>query len=104
MPSILKWYGREVGLQLRGKIAANVQRAGDILVDTARQECPVDTGELRDSIHTEPDQNPLKISVLVDAPYARYVHDGTSRQSANPFMLRAVTRAWGRMKKQLEKK
>ena len=54
----------------------------------AKQFCPVDTGNLRASISTRMENN--KGIVYTNVEYAPYVEYGTAKQSAQPFMQRAV--------------
>jgi len=60
----------------------------------AKREAPVRTGYLRSSIRgiRQNRGNVLRALVRADAPYAGYVHDGTSRHGANPFFERAYQR------------
>lgn len=50
----------------------------------AKQLAPVASGELRDSIDGE--VNPQQIRVFASADHARFVEEGTVKQSAQPFM------------------
>ena len=52
--------------------------------DDAKRNCPVDTGYLRSSIKTDVDK--LDVEVGTDCEYAPYVHDGTYKMSARPFL------------------
>lgn len=52
--------------------------------DASKDEAPVRTGALRDSVRVDP------YGLIVDIHYAKYVHYGTSKQSANPFVSRAL--------------
>lgn len=52
--------------------------------DDAKRNCPVDTGYLRSSIKTDIDK--LDVEVGTDCEYAPYVHDGTYKMSARPFL------------------
>ena len=69
----------------------------------ARRECPVDTGELRDSIGGSVNQNQGR--VFASADHASIVHDGTSTREGNPFLDRAFEQTRrklsGRMRKKL---
>lgn len=58
----------------------------------AKALCPVATGVLRDSIKiTHPTNNKAILSAGgPQAPYAAYVHDGTSRMQPRPFLLQAL--------------
>lgn len=50
----------------------------------AKDVCPVDTGNLRASIHTEIE--PLKGEVGTNVEYATYVECGTRYQDAQPYL------------------
>ena len=64
--------------------------ANDIETD-AKKNCPVDTGYLRSSIGTEIDN--LEVNVGTDCDYAPFVHDGTYRMPARPFLDTAAETA-----------
>lgn len=69
-------------------------RAGALVIENAAKEyCPVDTGTLRRSIHTEieyPSVNKVTAFIGPDAPYGIYVEYGTRRMAAQPYMRPAV--------------
>lgn len=54
----------------------------------AKEECPVDTGTLRDSISHAVDDNTAIIGTNVE--YAPYVELGTSKMDAQPYLRPAV--------------
>ncbi|MDQ3760977.1 MAG: HK97 gp10 family phage protein [Actinomycetota bacterium] len=62
--------------------------ASDI-VDDAQRAAPVDTGELRDSIHAQPVQG-RTVRIVAAADHATYVELGTSRMNAQPFLRPAA--------------
>ena len=70
------------------KINQVVQRAiekGCLSIEAdAKQVCPVRTGNLRASIHTE--IQPLRGEVGTNVQYAPYVEFGTSKQVAQPYL------------------
>lgn len=72
------------------KAAAVVRKSGAMLETTAKQFCPVDTGNLRSSIGTDIEGGALstEISAVVGptANYAPYVEFGTSRMAPAAFM------------------
>jgi len=69
----------------RGLEAIGIEAEGD-----AARLCPVDTGRLRNSItHTIDADEPCAI-IGTNVEYAPYVHNGTSRQKAQPFLTDAV--------------
>lgn len=55
----------------------------------AKEECPVDTGRLRNSISHSVSGNSAYIGTNVE--YAPYVEMGTSRMSAQPYLKPAAT-------------
>lgn len=96
----------DLALELRmlpGKIESAVQGSMDVpyMVAAAQAFCPVDTGALMGSIRAEP-RGPHAVALVAGGAqyvnprtgrpvdYARFVHDGTSRTPARPFLLQAV--------------
>lgn len=71
------------------------------MVETSKYLCPVDTAALMISIRAER-RGPYKTAIIAggggyinprtgrEVDYARYVHDGTSRMPARPFLLQAI--------------
>jgi HK97 gp10 family phage protein len=82
---------------LRAKVAASVtpavQQAAELIMQTQRRYVPVDDGDLRDSIHQEPDvrsQNATRVLIIAGgkpAPHARIIEFGSQRQPAQPFFF-----------------
>lgn len=70
------------------KAAQVVQEAGTKYQTRAKYFAPVDTGKLRGGIVIEPGGT-LKVTVTSTVPYSGWVHDGTSRQSPQPYMAEA---------------
>ena len=58
----------------------------------AKENCPVITGTLRRSVSSKVEQEGKAIKGIVGAgtEYAAAVHEGTSKQSSNPFILNAI--------------
>ena len=56
----------------------------------AKQKCPVDTGNLRNSITHAVDMSEKSAIVATATEYAAYVEYGTSRQKAQPYLEPAV--------------
>lgn len=76
----------------RAAIDRGVQRAAGKIADLAQQLAPVDTGELRDSIHVEEDPQPGFYRIVASAPHAVYVEFGTHKMQAQPFLTPAAQR------------
>lgn len=70
------------------------------LVPAARAEAPRVTGRLVNSIKTTLRDNVLSVEATAD--HAGYVHEGTSRQNANPFLDRAIRRLNPDLEKRIE--
>lgn len=66
--------------QASDDLAEQVQQAiADVaqkIVDTAKQNCPVKTGRLRDSIAAEISDDGMSATITADVPYAAYVEYG----------------------------
>lgn len=73
--------------QASDKIAEQVQEAiantSQQIVDAAKQNCPVKTGHLRDSISAEISDDGMSAIITADVPYAAYVEYGPH---AKPFL------------------
>lgn len=63
---------------------------GMIAEGYAKRKCPVDTGNLRDSITHEADYNRKRVYVGTNVEYAPYVEMGTSKQTAQPYLRPAA--------------
>lgn len=56
----------------------------------AKEECPVDTGRLRNSITHEVQMNDKSVLIGSNVEYAAFVELGTSRMAAQPYLRPAV--------------
>lgn len=68
---------------------------GQIALEQAKRNCPVDTGALKQSLHlTEGKATKIKATVQVDydksLKYGTHVELGSRNRPANPFMRNAV--------------
>lgn len=75
------------------KVYNALQVASNIIVDEAKIRCPVKTGRLRSSIdfNVSVAKNKMTSEIGTDVYYAGYVHFGTSRMKARPFLQLALT-------------
>lgn len=69
----------------------------------AKRACPVDTGNLRNSITHEIDPSDNAVYIGTNVEYAPYVELGTSRRKAQPF-LRPAASGHGAQYRQVLKK
>ncbi len=65
-----------------------LEKIGLYVEGEAVVRCPVDTGNLRSSISHDTDDSSVIIGTNVD--YTIYVEKGTSKQSAQPYLIPAV--------------
>ncbi len=78
------------GMDLPGAAESALPGAAEGLAEEARALAPVNTGELKESIHVAAD-GPTA-SVAAGAGHARYVELGTFRVAPRPFLLPAYAR------------
>lgn len=81
----------DTGARIMAGVSAGVARAASLVEEEAKQNAPVDTGELRDSIAAQsPEQdrdvrgtgNAVTAIVSVSAPHAPFVEYGTGERGA----------------------
>ena len=74
---------------LEAWVTEAVQEIADLVLENTIPHVPVDTGELRDSGHTE-DTGPMQSDVVFGTDHAGYVHLGTSKMPARPFLTEGL--------------
>ena len=80
-------------IKLLGDVAdSDIKLFGDIAIEAARDETPVLTGNLKRN-HVAESEGPRAVVLRSRTGYGAYVHFGTSRMAANPFMARGIDRA-----------
>jgi HK97 gp10 family phage protein len=83
-------------------IAEALEQGANEIQSSARGSCPVDTGDLRDSISQDVGTN--EFTVRATEEYASYVEEGTSRMAAQPFFYSNAYRVVGRIHSDIESK
>lgn len=95
--------GTDVSLQVAENNARQISEATDQALARAlesiglaaegyaKRACPVDTGNLRNSITHQLDVGDKSVYVGTSVEYAPYVEMGTSRTAAQPFLRPAAT-------------
>lgn len=81
----------EVLNAMRGSIERALTRIGLSAEGYAKKECPVDTGNLRNSITNEVVQSEKAVHIGTNVEYAAYVELGTVRTKAQPYLRPAAT-------------
>ena len=78
--------------QITSKVDEAVQTAGITCEAGAKQNCPVDTGRLRSSIHYQK-TGTAACSVGTDVEYAWFQELGTARMASHAFLFPAFATA-----------
>jgi HK97 gp10 family phage protein len=81
----------EAARGLAGEVDSLQRRIAHRILEISETIVPVATGELRDSGDIEHDGEGY--NVMYTAPHSIYVHNGTRRMPARPFLTQAVNRA-----------
>lgn len=106
---------RDINKRLMPKMIDAVEQSGEIIASTARDNCtpgkspydsmafkskhpfesgaPFKTGAMRDSIQSnvaETGRDSVGAVIWTDVEYASYVHEGTSKMQARPFITDAA--------------
>lgn len=92
-------YHKKLGLN--GEYSKAIDNAVSHAISEAenicKREAPIDTGNLRRSIHALK-QNQGQASLVSNVGYWAYVQYGTSKQSANPFVTRTANKIAPKLK------
>lgn len=69
------------------EVVNGVNRAAGVVLSGAKAACPVDTGNLRESIHIQPatSAEPITATVGTGVEYAPFVEFGTGRRGGYPY-------------------
>ncbi len=67
-----------------------VRRTAETVMRAAKEDCPVRTGRLKNSIALKSDRD--EAEVYTDVEYAAAVELGTSRQRPQPFLSRGIAK------------
>lgn len=83
-----KWYGDKVIKNAEQAAAMALEATALLIEGQAKALCPVDTGNLRNSITYEIEGNKARIGTNIS--YSKFVELGTSKMAAQPFLSPAV--------------
>jgi len=90
---------KEVETALDKAVVRTLEGIGLFVVGEAQARAPVDTGNLRGSIHHQTDERGRKVTIGTPVEYAPYVELGTSKSAKQPYLRPAVENNLGRIKK-----
>jgi HK97 gp10 family phage protein len=82
-----KWNDAKIIKEVRRRIVDKLILVGEFVEGDAKLRCPVDTGNLRNSINYKVDEEELSVKIGTNVDYAPYVELGTSKQKAQPFLV-----------------
>lgn len=85
-------YIENITTQIENEVSAFIGQTAYKIERDAKLLCPVDTGRLRQSIHTQYNNGELKAKVGTNMEYSASVEWGTFRQHAQPYMIPAFTK------------
>jgi HK97 gp10 family phage protein len=77
-----------IGDIMRSNIEEILCAGAQRVCESAKEQCPVDTGALRNSIKTVSSEG--RAQVRADADYAAYVEFGTSKMAPQPYLVPAL--------------
>lgn len=66
-----------------GRVIDALEVSGKLVEDSAKLLCPVDTGNLRGSIHHKVDTNELSVTIGTPVEYAPWIEFGTGEHAEN---------------------
>ena len=75
--------------KLKDQLEPHLNRIADEILEDMKDECPVDTGALRDSLMVEKDNHEYRIGSR-DKDYSVMVENGTRFQAPKHFMRNAL--------------
>ena len=77
--------------ELNEKLIRCLAESGQVVSDEAKNNCPVRTGALRDSIAASVETDTLTAIIGSDLDYAIYVELGTRKQAPQPYLRQALS-------------
>lgn len=80
----------EVINEIQDRLCSTLGQAALLVEGTAKDNCPVDTGNLRASINTQLDRSEIAAYVSTNVEYAPYVEEGTSKMQGSHFLKTAI--------------
>jgi hypothetical protein len=99
MSTYIKWTPREFLNRLDVTMADQLQKSAEYTMNMVKEETPVKTGNLRNSIAQKTDKDTLVATVYSDVEYALYVEYGTRRFGPRAMFRKGLNRARYMIKK-----
>jgi len=86
MATRVNWHPEEFLDKLDTDIDSKLKESAEVVSGNAKGLCPVKTGKLQASIHTEKGTEDFQYLVGSDENYAYFVEMGTAKQSPKSFL------------------
>jgi len=105
------WSPGAITIEVEKRAMDRLEKAGEVVADRARQNVPVQTGTLKDSIRVTRLKGDPKLNIRVYAGnrkkggafYAHMVEYGTVKMRARPYLRPALNAAKGQIMNIMEK-
>ena len=81
---------KEISAAIKAALLRGLEKCGLVAEGYAKKLCPVDTGNLRNSITHVVNESEQAAYIGTDVEYASYVEMGTIKQKAKPYLKPAV--------------
>ena len=85
-----KWFDKEFLTKLDKDVNDKLTLAGELVTSAAKQNAPVKTGHLRNSISYDVDKQNKSVTIGTNVNYAPYVELGTRHIKASFFLTKAL--------------
>lgn len=73
---------------IESAVSEAIATGAEVVAESARGSCPVDTGALQSSIAAQ--SSGMNASISANTHYAAYVEFGTSKMAAQPYLVPAL--------------
>ena len=81
---------KEISDNIKAALLRGMEKCGLVAEGYAKKLCPVDTGNLRNSITNEVQSSEKAVYIGTNVEYAAYVELGTTRTKAKPYLKPAA--------------
>lgn len=99
-----KWYINKVISTIDKDINDKLILAGEVISSAAKKNAPVKTGNLRDSINYEVNEQDKSVTIGTNVSYAPYIELGTKNIKPTFFLTRALAENINKIKAIFAKK
>lgn len=96
---------KTINSQFDSAMGVAMSLVGELVEGYAKEKCPVDTGNLRNSINHKENQSGTEYisQIGTNVEYAEFVETGTSKTSAQPYLKPALANHTSQVKQLISK-